>query len=166
MRANVILLSIAACAGSASGPKPVIPAIHDHTIVFGQRVGPVSLGMSESQLIDAVGKPTNEQSYGGNRRRLDFPPLKLQVVLDGGAVVFVAPLDGSYATSSGLHVGSIAGDLASAGTHFTKHDRNGTISYCFDDATLVTVAGPGASVPADVCATGTVCDIAIGGCNP
>lgn len=70
---------LAGCATSAA-PVPVIPAIHDRMIVFGQRVGPVSLGMTEQQLVAAAGtvKPT---PYGGNRRSGGPPrPDRLRIV--------------------------------------------------------------------------------------
>jgi len=161
-----LVILVAGCATGTSAPVPVIPAIHDHTIVIGQRVGPISLGMSESQLADAVGKPTTEQSYGGNRRGLTFTELKIHTVVDTGRVVFVSPLDASYTTTTGLRVGAREEDVRPVLAPASRRDRNGTISYCFADRTLVTVSGEGASMPANVCARGQVCDIAIGGCEP
>lgn len=164
MRVALLVALAASCASGGARREPVIPAIHDQTIVFGQRIGPVSLGMTEAQLVEAVGKPDGEQSYGGNRRALQFPKLKLHVVVDTGRVVFVSPLDATYATADGLRVGASEHHLKPIASSAARTERKGTMSYCFADGTLVTVAGEGASMPASVCAPGQICDIALGGC--
>jgi hypothetical protein len=152
---------LSACA-SSSLPSPVMPPIHVRAVVFGQRVGPVSLGMSEPQLFDAVGK-VSATSYGGNRTGYLYADLKLSVVVDTGRVVAISPTDGSHATSAGIHIGSSEQDLrAKTSAPAPMHHHQMTSDYCYADHTLVTVGA--ASSPA--CRVGEVCDIVIGGCTP
>lgn len=156
-------LLLAGCAGSGTAtPAPVIPAIHDRMIAFGQRVGPVSLGMTTQQLVEAAGT-VKATPYGGNRAGYLYPALALNVVIDDGRVVTIAPTDGSYATAAGIRVGANGAELhavrpPAAGIHRGET----TITYCYADRTLVTV---GATATAG-CAAGIVCDIVVGGCTP
>jgi hypothetical protein len=158
----VFSVSLVACA-TVAGPSPVLPPIHDQTIVFGQRVGPVSLGMNELQLFDAVGK-TSATAYGGNRVGYLYADLKLNVVVDAGRVVAISPTDGSYATATGIRIGSSERLVTATATVPTRTQHPGATnaSYCLADHTLVTVGVSQSSA----CSTGEVCDIVIGGCTP
>jgi hypothetical protein len=152
VRRSLVLL--ACCAGSPAG-HPAGPPIFDHAIVLGHRVGPVSLGMTEAQLVEGLGPPTSVHGEGGNRTRYDYGKLQLHVAVDTGRVVFVAPDDPSYATGDGIHLGAAEAVLGThAGELAWRRDRHTAISYCYADRTLVTVAD------------GQLHEIALGGCNP
>ncbi|MFT3697582.1 MAG: hypothetical protein QM831_30845 [Kofleriaceae bacterium] len=153
---------ITACGSTtpAWSPTPVLPPVFDQQIVLGQRVGPVSLGMTEQQLA-AVDATAKKQPYGGERYGFLFDKLHISAVVDGGVVVQVAPTDGTYATSSGMRVWAPlpANAMASAESKV----QHGITSYCLPDHTMVTVTTDKA-MPA--CPLGNVCDIVVGGCKP
>jgi len=105
-------LVAAGCASRSSGAPthfvPVMPPVQDAKIVPGQRVGPVSLGMSPADLLGALGDPDHVGSDG------DFPGAKLyffnarglQVTVDGSQVVQIAVNGTQFATQEGIAVGS------------------------------------------------------------
>jgi hypothetical protein len=152
----------ASCGGGT--PTPVMPPIFDTVIVFGQRVGPVSLGMSEGQLQKAIGEPLNGTQYGSTRTGYIFNKLHLTVVVEGGIVVRVSPSDRSYAAPSGIRLDAPLAEAAAAPA--TKREHHGVASYCFPDHTLVTVRTAENAGASPECAVGTICDIALGGCVP
>jgi len=61
----VVCLAIGSC-GSAPTPEPVLPAIRDSQVVPGVRIGPLSVGMTASQLLEVMGAPNSENTtnYG------------------------------------------------------------------------------------------------------
>lgn len=161
--ASCVFVLVAGCTTGAA-VKPVLPPIFDSAIVFGQRVGPVSLGMTEAQLVAAVGEPTSNVDYGGGRRGVVYAKLGLSAVLENGTVVRVSPSDGRYSTASGIRV--LAPLPAGSTTGATAHDRSGVTSYCFDGAAALVVRSTQAAKTAPDCAVGAVCDIVVGGCVP
>lgn len=168
-RSGGCLLALIA-ASCAAGPKPVMPPIYDNSIVFGQRVGPVSLGMSESQLVSAFGTPTSDVDYNGfrsggrSRRGFVYSNLGLSLVLEDGTVVRISPSDNRYSTASGIRIGSPV--PANAGAEASMHERGGVTSYCFDGDAAITVRSKADAHTAPDCAVGAVCDIVVGGCVP
>ncbi len=157
MRALLFFVVLGCGGGAAAVHQPVMPPIFDHTIVLGQRVGPVSLGMSTAQLSAAMPSPT-KQEYGGTRVDYTSTALKLHAVVDGDRVVFISPDDPAYTTGDGLHIGGSGGDLANRPGGSSKRSH-GTQSYCIS-STLITVA----IEASPACAVGTICDVAVGGC--
>jgi hypothetical protein len=157
MRALLFFVVLGCGGGAALVHQPVMPPVFDHTIVLGQRVGPVSLGMTTAQLLGAVPTAT-KQEYGGTRAGYTSNTLKLHAVVDGDRVVLVAPDDPAYATADGLHIGGAGSDLANRPDGSSKRSH-GTQSYCVS-STLITVATE--ANPA--CAVGTICDVVVGGC--
>jgi hypothetical protein len=142
----------------------VIPPIFDQQIVFGQRVGPASLGMTRAQAIDALGPPSTDTAYGGTRSGLVYQKYGLNLVIDSDLVVQVTPMDGRYSTAAGIKVG---GPLPpNAATDAKTRDANGVTTYCFADHTLLTVRSSDRAGASPACAVGTVCDIVLGGCTP
>jgi len=86
-------------------PKPQIPPIYDSLIVLGHRVGPVSVGMSESQLVSAVGEPTSKTDYSAfraGRAGYIYNKLGISLVVQDGSVVRISPTDNRYGTASGI----------------------------------------------------------------
>jgi hypothetical protein len=156
MRA-LLFFVVLGCGGAAVVHQPVMPPVFDHAIVLGQRVGPVSLGMTTAQLLSAVPAATKHE-YGGTRIGYTSSELKLHAVVDDDRVVFVAPDDPAYSTADGLHIGGSGGDLANRPNGSSKRSH-GTQSYCFS-STLIIVA----TEASPACTVGTICDLAIGGC--
>jgi len=165
-RCGIGLFALVAASCGAS-PKPVMPPIYDDAIVLGQRVGPVSLGMSEAQLVSAVGEPTNKVDYSAfrpGRSGYVYSKVGLSLVMEDGTVVRISPSDNRYSTKSGIRVGSPLPADAAEGA--SVHDRGGVTSYCFDGLTALTVRNNAAAPTAPDCAVGAVCDIVIGSCLP
>jgi hypothetical protein len=164
----VALAALVSCAPvRPTLPTPVIPPIADRTIVFGQRVGPISLGMSVAQLRATGGAPVMVTPYGAGRTGYFFGTLQILAVIDGGTVVFVAPQDPSYATSGGARIGASEQSLASEGAPAWRHTAHSHPTLCFPDHTLVTLAGDSPVRPSPGgCGAYQICDIAIGGCQP
>lgn len=106
-----------------------------------------------------IGRSVRATAYGGNRAGYLYAALALNVVIDAGHVVSIAPTDGSYATAAGLRVGSSGADLQ---VTVATHRGDTTSTYCFPDRTFVTVG----ATATPVCAAGVVCDIVLGGCTP
>ena len=142
----------------------MLPPIFDHAIVFGQRVGPVPLGMTIAQVQGAFGEPQHGTPYSSTRVGYVEPKLRLSFVTESGVVVQVSPTDGSYATALGIRVGSPL--PASAGATEWTRKSHGVALYCFTDRTFVTVRTSEQAGASPDCAVGTICDIAVGGCNP
>jgi len=144
-----------------------MPPIYDNVIVLGRRVGPVSLGMSESQLLTAVGEPTNKTDYSAFRAGRNgylYNKLGLSLVVQDGTVVRISPTDNRYSTASGIRVGAPLPANAAAGA--STHERHGVTSYCFDGLSALTVRSKADAMTAPDCAVGAVCDIVVGDCLP
>ncbi len=144
-----------------------MPPIYDTLIVFGRRVGPVSLGMSEAQLLDALGKPTSKTDYSdfrAGRSGYLSNKLGLSIVVQDGIVVRISPSDNRYSTASGIRVGSPL--PANASTGASARERHGVTSYCYDGHTAITVRSKEDGMTAPDCAVGAVCDIVVGECLP
>jgi hypothetical protein len=158
MRA-LLLCALVGCGGGEAPVvhQPVVPPIFDHAIVLGQRVGPISLGMTTAQLVAAVPGAAKHE-YGGTRVGYTSTELHLHAVVEADQVVFVASDDPAYATADGLHIGGAGSDVANRPGATSKRSH-GTQSYCVS-STLITVA----TEASPACAVGAICDLAVGGC--
>jgi hypothetical protein len=155
---------VTACGGAQRRPlpEPVIPAIHDQTIVPGSRVGPISLGMTEAQLLDAVGAPTTS-FVGDDGKQHRYETLGLNAYVHGGRVDMVGVFGTSYATTDGIRVGSSELEVtARLGEPSWKRDNDVTDSYCYADGTSIAIGG----TQNYDCEAGKVCGIIVNGCNP
>lgn len=161
---SVAVLAVSCGGNVASVPVPVMPPIFDHTIVFGQRVGPVSLRMTEEQLHSVIAEPVHGMPYSATRTGYLYGKLRMSLVVERGVVVQVSPSDGSYRTASGVRVGGPL-DAAIAATA-SKREYHGVASYCFPDHTFVTARTGEKAATSPDCAVGTICDVVVGGCVP
>lgn len=98
-------LSICAC---ASLPTPPEQPIHDTLIVPGKRIGPVSLGMTASQLFQTMGSPISSFQYDDGRSDNTFSGEIIATVHNNNKVCKVRTYSSRYATEKGLKVGSSA----------------------------------------------------------
>ena len=126
---------------------PVIPPIRDHQIVRNQRIGMLSLGMSEADLLKYCGQPTHTLLGTGaesNWARYDFAPVgALSVTLLDGRVNSIQVSDPSYAMPNGVHPGSTALEVrALLGTPSWQRLINSTTTLCYDDGTQIQFGSP------------------------
>ena len=112
-----ICFLLASCGGGTYtnfGDVPAPPAtpIRDNLIVAGQRIGPISLGMTAAQLLQAVGEPDKVSNYtaGADHRMMHtlmFGSFEVHMpTLNPQRVTSIRTTDPSYATAQGLRVGS------------------------------------------------------------
>lgn len=108
---------LAGCGGSAytnfgDVPPPPATPIRDNLIIPGQRIGPISLGMTAAQLLHAVGEPDRVANYtaGADHRMMQtlwFGSVEVHMpTLNPQRVTSIRTTDGRNATAQGLRVGS------------------------------------------------------------
>ncbi len=138
--AQAFLVALAAVlAGCASNsiedlskvqPPPAVP-IRDTKIIPGQRVGPVSLGMSETELYRTMGEPrkTNTFSWGTS---YEFEGLYATVYNSTHRVHIVGPISHSYSTPEGIHLGSseLAARAAYKNGKWVADEYGFGVGYC------------------------------------
>ena len=132
--------------------------LKDHLIVPGKRIGPVSVGMSVSQLYDVMGEPTQSEKGRGTAR---YVFEDLEVVVDDGdqSVNSVAIASSDYATADHIKVGltdlGVRAKLANLSARLLIKEEADTMTY-FTAGMAVVVSGgyvksitvrPGSSVP-------------------
>jgi hypothetical protein len=137
-RCIFVLISIvlAGCASTYTNfgdvPPPPATPIRDNLIVSGQRIGPISLGMTAAQLLQALGEPDRVDNYtaGADRRMMQtlwFGSFEVHMpTLNPQRVTSVRTTDGRYATAQGLRVGSstlsFSGSLGAPGMIRAQND--------------------------------------------
>lgn len=156
-------LVLASCGGGAytnfgDVPPPPATPIRDQLIVAGHRIGPVSLGMTAAQLLQALGEPDKVSNYtaGADHRMMQsllFRSFEVHMpTLNPQRVTSIRTTDGRYATVQGLHVGSstlsFSGALGPPGMIRAPNDWCYTsgLEALFDNdgrATAVIVQTPG-----------------------
>ena len=116
LRAHVFLVAIAlaACASNSTEdlskvpPPPAVP-IRDYSIVPGQRIGPISLGMTEADLYRAMGEPTKSYSYSSSTAYQfgpNTPSVTATVYHSTRKIHVIGTNSRSYSTPEGISVGS------------------------------------------------------------
>jgi hypothetical protein len=113
-------------------------AQNDHQIVPGQRVGPVTIGMSAADLYRAMGEPTKSRNYA-NGAGYSWGGLQANLGADG-RVIEILVLDGSYLLVGGLAVGSsqLALSVKRPQPAWSKADLPpGASKYCYSDGLVV-----------------------------
>jgi len=91
-------------------PPPPPEPIRDFLIIPGQRIGPISVGMTGSSLYKVLGEPNRASTYAANNGRqmqeVWFGTLYARLLLQNPARVTSAnTIDPRYATANGVHVG-------------------------------------------------------------
>lgn len=91
-------------------PPPAVP-IHDGAIKPGQRIGPISVGMTATQLLQALGEPDRSEIYtardGRPMEKMYFGALEVHMpVQSPQRVTSITTQSGSYALEGIAHVGS------------------------------------------------------------
>jgi len=88
-------------------PTASAQVANDHLIIPGERVGPISLGMSTQDLYKALGEPT--QSVTGNDgtwASYSWQDLTVQTDLPSGKVSHISVSGPSYSIDNNLRVGA------------------------------------------------------------
>jgi len=80
-------------------------AINDNTIVPGDRIGQVFLGMTEDQLYKRLGEPSKTQTSSGNVDYV-YPSLNVNVDAITHKVWEIDTQDPAYSTVEGISIGS------------------------------------------------------------
>ena len=125
---------------SSSAMKIVLK---DNLIVPGKRIGPVSVGMSVSQLYDVMGEPTHAEKGRGTER---YVFEDLEVVVDDGdqSVNSIAIASSEYATADHIKVGltdlGVRAKLANLSARLLIKEEADTMTY-FTAGMAVVVSG-------------------------
>jgi hypothetical protein len=142
-------------------PTSPLKPIQDQLIIPGYRVGPIALGVTETQLLEVLGDPTDYNQ--GNTTVHYWWKGKINVVLKkiGGVarVVRINVEDESYEMNSGIGVGSsileMRARLGEPTSQSAPDADNGYYRFCYGNGiqfqtirsvvSLVTVWSPGCS---------------------
>jgi hypothetical protein len=99
---------------SKTQARATLPGASDHLIVAGQRIGPISIGISGAELFKLMGDPTNTQTSDGSVYSYSFGSLlrtgpdrqwSLLALVKESRVIFVQTWDTRFATPEGVRVG-------------------------------------------------------------
>ena len=117
--------------------------VKDNTIVPGKRIGPVSVGMSVSQLYDVMGEPTQTQKGRGTERYV-FEGLEVVVDDADESVSTITTGSADYATADGLKVGltilAVKAKLVKLSGQLLIREEGETTTY-FTSGMVVLVSG-------------------------
>lgn len=131
------LIVVAAVMGSA---LQTVAAGSDNLIVPGQRIGPISIGMSKTELYRTMGEPTEMAgAYAYNFG-------KLSAVVDArGHVGNINCDDPKFVTPEGIHVGSsqLAMEARMGPPELTRKLDGSHFIYCYKRSSLCLVVGNG-----------------------
>jgi hypothetical protein len=152
-------LALLGCATDllAGLPPPEPHPIFDKLIIAKHRIGPVSLGMTESQLLAALGDPDPPRAGISLNGFYHWQKLGLNVrVTPEGRVWTAYTEDSTYSFADGVKVGTSVLRLRSIrGAPSWLHDLDGGWSrLCFSDGTEIFISN------------GEVEGIHINSCNP
>ena len=128
---------------------PALARAEDQLILHGERIGPVSLGMSESQVLEALGEPASSFPVQEGEVVLFFDHPDLGVTLvdqgkDGHRIVDAVSTDSAeFADAHGIRVGSSSSDVIAAyGSGYELSDDEGTRILWYHDAGIRFDFGP------------------------
>ena len=124
-------------------PSAMKNVMKDNLIVPGKRIGPVSVGMSVSQLYDVMGEPTQSEKLRGTERYV-FEDLEVVVDDADQSVNSVAIASSDYATADHIKVGltdlGVRAKLANLSARLLIKEEAGTMTY-FTAGMAVVVSG-------------------------
>jgi len=145
MRILFLLVFLAGCGGAPSDDAvpelalPVREPVHDLSIVPGERIGSISLGMPLSQVLDVLGDPAESYgwgmegypgtvyTYGGTEH---IRALRVIVRTKDQRVRAITVADPSYQTARGIRYGGSGARAMVAGP---AHSRRSSLGehYCY-----------------------------------
>lgn len=106
MALGLALLGGCGVFGGERLPAPPAEATFDSAIVPGQRIGPVALGMSGPQLLQAAGSPRTSNHSMDVTSAQFLNGVEVSVRDRDNRVTSASTADGRYATADGLRVGA------------------------------------------------------------
>lgn len=110
----------------------------------GKSLGDISLGMTEKEVLDLLGRPSSRKPGEGGAEALLYPDRKLTITLasqgDNKEVQWIYTESPDYKTHKGIKVGSSFEDLIAAyGTPYKTQaaDKSTIILYCNGDRVVI-----------------------------
>jgi hypothetical protein len=105
----------------------------DHAIVPGERIGPIALGMTATDLYRAMGEPKRVTHVEGFGTWFEFGELSARINDQTQKVSTISVQGGEFATSDGVRIGSseLAVRAAYGGPSAFRNAGN-TTSLCYD----------------------------------
>jgi hypothetical protein len=97
-------------AAPGSPPEPAPTPIFDHAILPGQRVGPMSLGMTDDALVEVEGKAESRVDRAGEIE-YHYADFSVIVNTDTRRVTRILVTSGQYALEVGASVGMKEGEV-------------------------------------------------------
>lgn len=134
---------LVACASSSSPAASPPSPTFDDLIVLGTRIGPVSVGMTDGQLLKALGLP--DQTYGAALAPIYvYNRLGIEVGMFRGRVEKVMTSDRRYVTTGGVRVGSQLMEVSAEmgqpkWQKMNPGDKSAMLCYAAGDGTEVIV---------------------------
>jgi len=172
----VLVVGCAAMDRRVTMPPPGCSPNNDTLLVSGCRIGPVALGMTEAELLKFVGPPARSRAYEDvNGSMYSYDDLELWAKVINGRVSeisigIVSRVGGlsRYATAEGIRLGSTELEVRAKMGQPSWRIFQGEVpdadmqwwSYCYQDGTLVRLAGGGAGD------AGRVRELVVNGCIP
>lgn len=156
-----VIVLLSACASQPAPPAQGEPAQSDRRIVPGERIGPVSIGMTARQLAEGLGPPTGTVRLPGGTE--NYFANGLRVVVDNASrkVRRITTLNTLFATAegarkglSGLEIKRRLGEPGSAKNHGTRDAARWM--YCYPQGLALqmdrdTVTSLSVFVPSEPC---------------
>ncbi|MGQ0546136.1 MAG: hypothetical protein ACT4P3_12505 [Betaproteobacteria bacterium] len=123
---------LAACATEPAPPEAPKAPIRDNLIVPGIRVGAAALGMTETNLLQWVGKPTRIIDVPRGHPSYYYEDLGLQVQFSGGKARHLDVHKGPWRTADGIGPGTPIVTMRLAwGAPKSRVEDMGVGRYCF-----------------------------------
>ncbi len=131
----LVLGFLCGCAGmQAPPPEPPNAAIHDNLIVPRVRIGEAALGMSEANLLEWLGTPSQTIRGGGSDVWYEYSSKGLGIGFTAGRARTVQTTTSSHRTADGISVGTPELKVRATWGQPTMsadfHELNG-YDYCF-----------------------------------
>jgi hypothetical protein len=157
MNWNRVLINAAALAMSPLCAVGLHAQTGDYQIVYGQRVGPISLGMSAAQVLQIKGTPPGTMSAPKGGMTVRYSDLTLSFD-ENLRVVRIYVGSSQYVTTDGLHLGDSTFVLRVKRPNFSwrRNVNPGNESFCYPDGTYFETDPQ----------KGVIIDIALNACTP
>jgi hypothetical protein len=128
---SALLMTIA-----VSGPLMAAPAASDNLIVPGERVGPIALGMTQAQLMAAMGGP--EVLHQGTVTTYSWGQIAAEIGDNSPGVDLITVNDPRFDTPGHVHVGLAApAAMAVLGQPTKKTSTQGLDTFDYDGLTVL-----------------------------
>lgn len=128
------LVALAGCAGTPVVPEPPKEPIRDNLIVPRVRIGEAALGMSEANLLQWLGTPSNTLRSSSSYVWYEYSSKGLGIGFTAGRATTVRTTTSSHRTADGISVGTpelrVRATWGQPTMSADYHEMNG-YDYCF-----------------------------------